>query len=291
MNLKEQKRLEDTWKALEVTLLERASVVTRSKFANEQSELLYREIIDGNITLCNETKIGFGNIKTFIFNGIRSATTMGEYRINYYIGNCLKTSGIIVDDFGGFAYNIGKEVVVFLRNDEIANGVLDIMDSFPEKKILRYKTNKKLLSNIDFSPSDFLLDITINHWDVIDHELDHVYMNIIKFGGEDKDSVKQQSLKWNEKHMELSAEITARYNFFKILINSGNVLDEFWPNTNTGYENVINKYFPIFRDTEGETRKRLLKRLYQLREELNKIQNKINDKKSRVSINKAGKTK
>lgn len=291
MNLKEQKRLEETWKALEVNLLERESILTRSKFANEQSELLSREIIDGNITLCNETKIGFGNIKTFIFSGIRTVTTMGEYRINYYIGNCLKASGIIVDDFGGFAYNIGKEVIVFLRNDEIVNGVLDIMDLFPEKKILSYKTNKKLLSNINFSSRDFLLDMTINHWDVIDHELDHVYMNIIKFGGEDRDSVKQQSLKWNEKHKELSAEITARYNYFKKLINFGKDLNEFWPNTDSGYVDIVNIYFPYFHDTKGETRKNLLKRLYQLRGELNKIQNKIYSKKSRVSINKGGETK
>jgi uncharacterized protein (DUF608 family) len=75
------------------------------------------------------------------------------------------------------------------------------------------------------------------------------------------------------------------------MINSGNDINEFWPDTDQGYKDIINHYFPRFYYSEGNTRNKFLKRLYQLREELKKIQDRINDKKSRGFINKAGKTK
>ena len=291
MNLKEQKRLEDTWKALEVTLMERASIVTRSKFANEQSELLTKEINDGNFVLCNETKINVGTERSFIFVGVRTMVKFGEYKINYYLGNCLEATGIVVDKYDGFKYHIDKEIVVFLGNDGIASEVLDVMDGMVDRKVLNYKTSKKLLSGTDFSPSDIVLNITPSHWKIFDHEIDHIYQDIINLGGDVKDSLIQKKLPWVDRHEEVGAEINSKYNVFKRMINSGNDINEFWPNTVQGYDDIINHYFPHFHDSESNTRKKLLKRLYQLREELKKIQDRINDKKSRGFINKAGKTK
>ena len=291
MNLKEQKRLEDTWKALEVTLLERQSLETRSKFADDQIELLSKEIIDGNVTLCNGINVNFGGVKSFTFTGVRINIGIGEYKLNYYIGNLFKDSGAIFDRYPAFKHDIGNDIIVFLRIDEISNTVLDLMENLSNRKVLNYKSNKKLLSDTEFSPRDFLLDINANQWRYIGHELDHVYQHIIQSEGDPKDSLKQRDLPWNERHEELTAELTSRFSYFKKLLKAGNDIDEFWPNTNSGYEDIIINYFPNYYDTKGENRKRLLKRMYQLRQQLVKVQNVIKDRKNKVIINKGGKTK
>jgi hypothetical protein len=156
---------------------------------------------------------------------------------------------------------------------------------------LNYKSNRKLLSDTEFSPRDFLLDINANQWRYIGHELDHVYQHIIQSEGDPKDSLKQRDLPWNERHEELTAELTSRFSYFKKLLKAGNDINEFWPNTNSGYEDIIINYFPNYYDTKGENRKRLLKRMYQLRQQLVKVQNVIKDRKNKVIINKGGKIK